>query len=150
GFDFIVPDYTGERYVIIEANERPGLANHEPQPTAERFIDFLFPETKEEAKERAGGQGVHRIETIVKKATIPARCIGRKPPCTTGPIPLISQAVLKVHSHMRESVHDQRHETAKPATTCKKPAGARFGRAHLAVARTGGFLLAPVPPFLEG
>src|SRR5690606_36013638 len=30
GFDFIVPDYTGERYVIIEANERPGLANHEP------------------------------------------------------------------------------------------------------------------------
>jgi GNAT-family acetyltransferase (TIGR03103 family) len=54
GFDFIVPDYTGERYVIIEANERPGLANHEPQPTAERFIDFLFPETKEEAKERAG------------------------------------------------------------------------------------------------
>ena len=21
----------------------PGLANHEPQPTAERFIDLLFP-----------------------------------------------------------------------------------------------------------
>ena len=30
-------------YVFIEANERPGLANHEPQPTAERFIDLLFP-----------------------------------------------------------------------------------------------------------
>ena len=30
---------------IIEANERPGLANHEPQPTAERFIDLLFPQT---------------------------------------------------------------------------------------------------------
>jgi hypothetical protein len=29
--------------VSIEANERPGLANHEPQPTAERFIDLLFP-----------------------------------------------------------------------------------------------------------
>jgi hypothetical protein len=29
--------------VFIEANERPGLANHEPQPTAERFIDLLFP-----------------------------------------------------------------------------------------------------------
>jgi hypothetical protein len=29
----------------IEANERPGLANHEPQPTAERFMDFLFPQT---------------------------------------------------------------------------------------------------------
>jgi hypothetical protein len=29
--------------VFIEANERPGLANHEPQPTAQRFIDLLFP-----------------------------------------------------------------------------------------------------------
>lgn len=47
GFDFIVPDFSGEEYVIIEANERPGLANHEPQPAAERFIDFLFPETKD-------------------------------------------------------------------------------------------------------
>ncbi len=54
GFDFIVPDFNGERYAIIEANERPGLANHEPQPTAERFIDFLFPETKEGTKERVG------------------------------------------------------------------------------------------------
>ena len=34
-----------ENDVIIEANERPGLANHEPQPTAERFIDLLFPST---------------------------------------------------------------------------------------------------------
>ncbi len=32
-------------YWIIEANERPGLANHEPQPTAARFVDLLFPET---------------------------------------------------------------------------------------------------------
>ena len=30
-------------YAFIEANERPGLANHEPQPTAERFVDLLFP-----------------------------------------------------------------------------------------------------------
>ena len=45
GLDFIVPDPKGEQYVIIEANERPGLANHEPQPTAERFIDLLFPST---------------------------------------------------------------------------------------------------------
>ena len=44
GFDFLVPDITGPDYVIIEANERPGLANHEPQPTAERFIDLLFPQ----------------------------------------------------------------------------------------------------------
>ena len=42
GLDFIVPDVSGDEYVIIEANERPGLANHEPQPTAERFIDLLF------------------------------------------------------------------------------------------------------------
>lgn len=47
GLDFIVPDPKVEDYVIIEANERPGLANHEPQPTAERFIDLLFPSTVE-------------------------------------------------------------------------------------------------------
>ena len=46
GFDFLVPDVAGPDYVIIEANERPGLANHEPQPTAERFIALLFPQTK--------------------------------------------------------------------------------------------------------
>lgn len=45
GLDFIVPDISGDQYRIIEANERPGLANHEPQPTAERFIDLLFPQT---------------------------------------------------------------------------------------------------------
>ena len=45
GLDFIVPDLAGDDYVIIEANERPGLANHQPQPTAERFIDLLFPQT---------------------------------------------------------------------------------------------------------
>jgi D-alanine-D-alanine ligase-like ATP-grasp enzyme len=45
GLDFIVPDPKAEDYVIIEANERPGLANHEPQPTVERFIDLLFPST---------------------------------------------------------------------------------------------------------
>ncbi len=46
GLDLMVPDPGGEDYVIIEANERPGLANHEPQPTAERFVDFLFPQTR--------------------------------------------------------------------------------------------------------
>lgn len=49
GLDFIVPEVSGNDYVIIEANERPGLANHEPQPTAERFIDFLFPQTAHES-----------------------------------------------------------------------------------------------------
>ena len=46
GIDFIIDPDDPERYVIIEANERPGLANHEPQPTAERFVDLLFPETR--------------------------------------------------------------------------------------------------------
>jgi GNAT-family acetyltransferase (TIGR03103 family) len=45
GLDFLVPSPDSEEYVIIEANERPGLANHEPQPTAQRFIDLLFPFT---------------------------------------------------------------------------------------------------------
>ncbi|MCF6743363.1 N-acetylglutaminylglutamine synthetase [Blastococcus sp. KM273128] len=46
GIDFLVPDVEGPEYVFIEANERPGLANHEPQPTAQRFVDLLFPETR--------------------------------------------------------------------------------------------------------
>jgi GNAT-family acetyltransferase (TIGR03103 family) len=46
GLDFLVPDVAGPDHVFIEANERPGLANHEPQPTVERFVDLLFPETR--------------------------------------------------------------------------------------------------------
>ncbi|MDP9434023.1 MAG: N-acetylglutaminylglutamine synthetase [Actinomycetota bacterium] len=45
GLDLLVPDPAGPEHVFVEANERPGLANHEPQPTAERFIDLLFPGT---------------------------------------------------------------------------------------------------------
>jgi hypothetical protein len=41
----IVEDPRQPNYAIIEANERPGLANHEPQPTAQKFIDFLFPQS---------------------------------------------------------------------------------------------------------
>lgn len=48
GLDFLVPAVDGPDYVIIEANERPGLANHEPQPTAERFVDLLFPRSRVE------------------------------------------------------------------------------------------------------
>ena len=51
GLDFMVPDVAGSDYVIIEANERPGLANHEPRPTAQRFVDLLFPETAVKYKE---------------------------------------------------------------------------------------------------
>jgi GNAT-family acetyltransferase (TIGR03103 family) len=43
GVDFIVGNPSEPDYMFIEANERPGLANHEPQPTAQRFIDLLFP-----------------------------------------------------------------------------------------------------------
>jgi len=43
GLDLMVPAADQPEYVFIEANERVGLANHEPQPTAERFIDLLFP-----------------------------------------------------------------------------------------------------------
>ncbi|HUG44928.1 MAG TPA: N-acetylglutaminylglutamine synthetase [Sphingomicrobium sp.] len=52
GVDLIVPDVEGTDYVFIEANERPGLANHEPQPTAERFIDLLFPLSRPEKRGR--------------------------------------------------------------------------------------------------
>ncbi len=43
GVDFMVRSADAADYRFIECNERPGLANHEPQPTAERFIDLLFP-----------------------------------------------------------------------------------------------------------
>ncbi len=43
GIDLMVKGPHQPDYVFIEANERPGLANHEPQPTAERFVDLLFP-----------------------------------------------------------------------------------------------------------
>lgn len=43
GLDLLVPAADQPEYVFIEANERVGLANHHPQPTAERFVDLLFP-----------------------------------------------------------------------------------------------------------
>jgi GNAT-family acetyltransferase (TIGR03103 family) len=53
GIDFIVRSPSRPDYVFIEANERPGLANHEPQPTAERFVDLLFPLSGQKSAERA-------------------------------------------------------------------------------------------------
>jgi GNAT-family acetyltransferase (TIGR03103 family) len=47
GIDMMVPRLDGPVYAIIEVNEQPGLANHEPQPTVERFVDLLFPETSD-------------------------------------------------------------------------------------------------------
>ncbi|MGC3859705.1 N-acetylglutaminylglutamine synthetase [Micromonospora chersina] len=46
GLDLLVTAADRPEHVFIEANERPGLANHEPQPTAERFVDLLFPGTR--------------------------------------------------------------------------------------------------------
>jgi GNAT-family acetyltransferase (TIGR03103 family) len=45
GLDLMVRSAESPFYRIIEANERPGLANHEPQPTAVKLLDFLFPNT---------------------------------------------------------------------------------------------------------
>jgi GNAT-family acetyltransferase (TIGR03103 family) len=45
GIDLIVDPNDGAG-VIVEVNEQPGLANHEPRPTAARFVDLLFPETR--------------------------------------------------------------------------------------------------------
>jgi gamma-glutamyl-gamma-aminobutyrate hydrolase PuuD/D-alanine-D-alanine ligase-like ATP-grasp enzyme len=45
GLDLVVPAVDGPGYRVIEANEQPGLANHEPRPTVQRFVDLLFPET---------------------------------------------------------------------------------------------------------
>lgn len=43
GLDLVVSAPDQPEHVFIEANERVGLANHEPQPTAASFIDLLFP-----------------------------------------------------------------------------------------------------------
>jgi len=45
GVDLVVHGFDSPDHVVIEANEQPGLANHEPRPTAARFVDLLFPET---------------------------------------------------------------------------------------------------------
>ncbi len=45
GLDLLVRAADESQHVFIEANERPGLANHEPQPTTQRFVDLLFPGT---------------------------------------------------------------------------------------------------------
>jgi GNAT-family acetyltransferase (TIGR03103 family) len=59
GIDLMVTSPHQPDYVFIEANERPGLANHEPQPTAERFVDMLFPHSMPAAA-RSAWQGMAR------------------------------------------------------------------------------------------
>jgi ribosomal protein S18 acetylase RimI-like enzyme len=56
GLDLLVPDPAGPEYVITAADARPSLASHEPQPTAERFVDLLFPQT---AVQRGGRRSLH-------------------------------------------------------------------------------------------
>lgn len=61
GLDVIVPTLRDFKdYWIIEANERPGLANHEPQPTAARFVDMLFPETAHREEEDVPSEHIGR------------------------------------------------------------------------------------------
>lgn len=45
GIDLMVDAPDQPRHVLIEVNEQPGLANHEPQPTVQRYLDLLFPGT---------------------------------------------------------------------------------------------------------
>ena len=45
GVDLMVPAVDGDEHVVIEVNEQPGLANHGDRPTAQRYIDLLFPAT---------------------------------------------------------------------------------------------------------
>ncbi|MEA2502031.1 MAG: hypothetical protein QOH66_16 [Actinomycetota bacterium] len=45
GVDLVIDGVDSPGHVVIEANEQPGLANHEPRPTAARFVDLLFPAT---------------------------------------------------------------------------------------------------------
>ena len=43
GVDLVADGVDRPGFVVIEANEQPGLANHEPRPTAQRFLSLLFP-----------------------------------------------------------------------------------------------------------
>ena len=56
GIDVLATAPDQPEYVIIEANERPGLANHEPQPTTERFLDLLFPTTASPTRSARSGK----------------------------------------------------------------------------------------------
>jgi GNAT-family acetyltransferase (TIGR03103 family) len=44
GIDFMIKQPDKPAYIFVEANERPGLANHEPRPTAAKFVECLFPQ----------------------------------------------------------------------------------------------------------
>ena len=46
GVDLMVGAHDRPGQHVIEVNEQPGLANHEPQPTAPRYLDLIFPETR--------------------------------------------------------------------------------------------------------
>ncbi|WP_374274183.1 N-acetylglutaminylglutamine synthetase [Brevundimonas sp.] len=59
GIDLMVKSPREPDYAFIEANERPGLANHEPQPTAERFLDLLFPLSAQTAARTALNRADH-------------------------------------------------------------------------------------------
>ena len=43
GIDLLVPDVDRRPIRLHRGQRAPGLANHEPQPTAQAFVDYLFP-----------------------------------------------------------------------------------------------------------
>ena len=63
-------------HVVIEADERPGLAHHAPRPIAERSLDLLFPETRGftgSAQRHEGPAMVRRVVgALLGAMTLPA------------------------------------------------------------------------------
>jgi GNAT-family acetyltransferase (TIGR03103 family) len=88
GLDLLVDDVEGPDHVFIEANERPGLANHEPQPTAERFVDLLFPQTRPLPRGwEPGAVGADHLAAVSDDDTAAERRRGARAASTTPPEP---------------------------------------------------------------
>ena len=84
GLDFLVPRVDGPDYVFIEANERPGLANHEPQPTAERFVSLLFPGSPELPRGWRPPAGASDVR-LVSTESEPVTAVGSPPGAVVAP-----------------------------------------------------------------
>ena len=77
GIDLLVPNVTEDDYVFVEANERPGLANHEPQPTAAAFIDYPVSRASAAATgldSRTSAAAVSRHQVLVRSTISAASC----------------------------------------------------------------------------
>ena len=83
GVDLIVDSVDKPGGTIIEVNEQPGLANHEPQPTAARFVDLLFPDTAGTARTLATPTTARTLATPTTART-PDPAGGPRTPRTAG------------------------------------------------------------------